>query len=121
MRSDEEWRWGAARRVVLTPGAVEFPGTGVGAGHTALRPLSPTPRVVGDRIPETPEHTPLYLVFPLELAAEGRLATDYSALDDCGLNDRWSDDHWLYNRRLHDCGLRDVGLLAVLLHLDGAP
>ena len=56
----------------------------------------------------------------MELAAEGRLATDYSALDDCGLDDRWLDDHWLYNRRLHDCGLRDVGLLAVLLHLDGA-
>ena len=56
----------------------------------------------------------------MELAAEGRLATDYSALDDCGPDDRWLDDHWLYNRRLHDCGLRDVGLLAVLLHLDGA-
>ena len=80
----------------------------------------PSSCVVGDRIPETPEQTPLYLVFPLELAAEGRLATDYSALDDCGLDDRWLDDHWLYNRRLHDCGLRDVGLLAVLLHLDGA-
>ena len=129
MRSDEEWRWGAARRVVLTPGAVEFPGTGVGAGHTALRPLSPTPRVVGDRIPETPEHTPLYLVFPLELAAEGRLATDYSALDDRGLddrwlNDRWCDDRWSYNGRLHDhgrlLGPGLVGLLAVLLHLDGA-
>ena len=80
--------------------------------------------VVGDRIPETPEQTPLYLVFPLELAAEGRLATDYSALDDCGLDDRWLDDHWLYNRRLHDCGrlwgAGLVGLLAVLLHLDGA-
>ena len=124
MRSDEEWRWGAARRVVLTPGAVEFPGTGVGAGHTALRPLSPTPRVVGDRIPETPEHTPLYLVFPLELAAEGRLATDYSALDDRGLDDRWLNDRWLYNGRLHDhgrlLGPGLVGLLAVLLHLDGA-
>ena len=99
--------------------------TGVGAGHTALRRACvphppPSSCVVGDRTPETPEQTPLYLVFPLELAAEGRLATDYSALDDCGLDDRWLDDHWLYNRRLHDCGLRDVGLLAVLLHLDGA-
>ena len=76
--------------------------------------------VVGDRIPETPEQTPPYLVFPLELAAEGRLATDYSALDDRGLDDRRLHDHRLHDRRLHDCGLRDVGLLAVLLHLDGA-
>jgi hypothetical protein len=65
----------------------------------------------------------------LELAAEGRLATDYSALDDRGLDDRrlddrWCDDRWLYNRRLHDVGRLWgpglVGLLAVLLHLDGA-
>ena len=115
-----------------TPGAVELPGTGVGAGHAALRPLSPTPLqlesklicVVGDRIPETPEQTPLYLVFPLELAAEGRLATDYSALDDRGLDDRRLHDHRLHDRRLHDHGRLWgpglVGLLAVLLHLDGA-
>ena len=61
----------------------------------------------------------------MELAAEGRLATDYSALDDRGLDDhwlddRWCDNRWLDNHWLHDCGLRDVGLLAVLLHLDGA-
>ena len=60
----------------------------------------------------------------MELAAEGRLATDYSALDDRGLDDHWCDD-----RRCDDRGLDDhgrlwgaglVGLLAVLLHLDGA-
>ena len=65
----------------------------------------------------------------MEPAAEGRLATDYSALDDRGLDDRrlddrWCDDRWLYNRRLHDHGRLWgpglVGLLAVLLHLDGA-
>ena len=56
----------------------------------------------------------------MELAAEGRLATDYSALDDRGLDDHWLDDRWCDDRGLDDCGLRDVGLLAVLLHLDGA-
>ena len=111
---------------MLTPGAVELPGTGVGAGHTALRPLSPTPRVVGDRRRDPRTHAWRTV---LELAAEGRLATDYSALDDRGLddrwlNDRWCDDRWLYNGRLHDHGRLWgpglVGLLAVLLHLDGA-
>ena len=112
--------------VVSTPGAVELPVLVLALGTLRCVHSPPVPHpppsscVVGDRIPETPEQTPLYLVFPLELAAEGRLATDYSALDDCGLDDRWLDDHWLYIRRLHDCGLRDVGLLAVLLHLDGA-
>ena len=122
--SDEEWRWGAVR-----DGGVNALSGRTSRywcwrwAHCAASTLPhppPSSCVVGDRIPETPEQTPLYLVFPLELAAEGRLATDYSALDDCGLDDRWLDDHWLYNRRLHDCGLRDVGLLAVLLHLDGA-
>ena len=60
----------------------------------------------------------------MELAAEGRLATDYSALDDRGLDDHWLDDRWCDDRRLHDhgrlLGPGLVGLLAVLLHLDGA-
>ena len=60
----------------------------------------------------------------MELAAEGRLATDYSALDDRGLDDRGCHDRGLDNPRLHDhgrlWGAGLVGLLAVLLHLDGA-
>ena len=55
----------------------------------------------------------------MELAAEGRLATDYSALDDRGLDNRRLHDHRLHDHgRLWGPGL--VGLLAVLLHLDGA-
>ena len=60
----------------------------------------------------------------MELAAEGRLATDYSALDDRGLDDHWLDDRWCDDRGLDDHGRLWgpglVGLLAVLLHLDGA-
>ena len=126
--SDEEWRWGAVR-----DGGVNALSGRTSRywcwrwAHCAASTLPhppPSSCVVGDRIPETPEQTPLYLVFPLELAAEGRLATDYSALDDRGLDDRRLHDHRLHDRRLHDHGRLWgpglVGLLAVLLHLDGA-
>ena len=116
--SDEEWRWGAVR-----DGGVNALSGRTSRywcwrwAHCAASTLPhppPSSCVVGDRIPETPEQTPPYLVFPLELAAEGRLATDYSALDDRGLDDRRLHDHG----RLWGPGL--VGLLAELLHLDGA-
>ena len=126
--SDEEWRWGAVR-----DGGVNALSGRTSRywcwrwAHCAASTLPhppPSSCVVGDRIPETPEQTPLYLVFPLELAAEGRLATDYSALDDRGLDDHWLDDRWCDDRGLDDHGRLWgpglVGLLAVLLHLDGA-
>ena len=126
--SDEEWRWGAVR-----DGGVNALSGRTSRywcwrwAHCAASTLPhppPSSCVVGDRIPETPEQTPPYLVFPLELAAEGRLATDYSALDDRGLDDHWLDDRWCDDRGLDDHGRLWgpglVGLLAVLLHLDGA-
>ena len=65
----------------------------------------------------------------MELAAEGRLATDYRALYHRALYNSGLYNSGLHDRGLHDRGLHDVGrlwgpglvgLLAVLLHLDGA-